>query len=156
MERIKDIVVGGGGSGDFTGFKKQFIATSFWFYLKAPFVFVVAKCFCKNLNFFLQIKFLVFLYFLNMLMSKTIFLFKKIISMHFQAKSILKTNHYHNAKQAFTINRHPHTVPSRSTVASQCFLESLGSLSDQISAFASVNVSRKSTQSKPLSGLFFL
>jgi hypothetical protein len=76
MERIKDIVVGGGsGGGDFTGFKKQFIATSFWFYLKAPFVFVVAKCFCKNLNFFLQIKFLVFLYFLNMLMSKTIFLF---------------------------------------------------------------------------------
>jgi hypothetical protein len=100
MERIKDIVGGGGGGGDFTGFKKQFIATSFWFYLKAPFVFVVAKCFCKKLNFFLQIKFLVFLYCLNMLMSKTIFLLKKIISMHFQAKIILKINHYHNAKQA--------------------------------------------------------
>jgi hypothetical protein len=97
-ERIKDIVVVGGG-GDFTGFKKQFIATSFWFYF-GPIVFVVAKCFCKKMNFFLQINFLMFLYCLNMLMSKTIFLFKKIISMHFQAKSILKTNHYHNAKQA--------------------------------------------------------
>lgn len=58
MERIKDIVVGGGGSGDFTGFKKQFIATSFWFYLKAPFVFVVAKCFCKKIKNFFALIFL--------------------------------------------------------------------------------------------------
>jgi hypothetical protein len=66
--------------------------------LQAPFVFAVQKRFWKNLNFFfLQINFLWCSYRFDILMSK---MKKNIILLYFQAKNILKSNHYHNVKRA--------------------------------------------------------